>query len=469
MANPSPNWNLAKSKLPPSQAIPNGDIYVDVRLKTTLPDNPKGYLPLIIEAKTPEEGSLLQYAVQSNGKVTFRAIDEDGFVRRQFNNIQELADSGYNFGFPINPGNINIIKDNLNDRLITGTQEKIISSVSTPVPDTSGPGAAPGPSNDEPAETSSPSPTISGASQDIGEAVGVTNFPTGKEGNTLRYPKSIIENSTDYLLISIAKYERSGLIRGSNDGSIKSKEGQKSSIGNIILPIPSNIQDGNSVSYADGTLDGITAGVVGGAYDIMTTDSDGKTAEKLLQSYKEKAGEAFNNVADAGLKGQILRSLAVQAASIIPGVGAITPEQLLTRQTGGILNPNMELLFNGVALRSFKFSFKMTPRNGSEANEIKEIIRYLKINMAPQTLKPDSFLRTPNVFDLQYMKGTSPHPFLHRFKTCALTDMSVNYTGEGLYASYSDATPVSMVMDLTFKELEPIYNTDYESVGGVGY
>ena len=129
----------------------------------------------------------------------------------------------------------------------------------------------------------------------------------------------------------------------------------------------------------------------------------------------------------------------------------------------------MELLFNGVTLRSFRFSFKMTPRNKDEAASIKNIIRTLKVNMAPQTLTNDSFLRTPNVFDLQYMKGNGPHPFLHRFKTCALTDMSVNYTGEGLYASYSDATPVSMVMDLTFKELEPIYNTDYSTVGGVGY
>lgn len=315
-----------------------------------------------------------------------------------------------------------------------------------------------------------PSPRFSGVDLGIGEAKsGVTNFPTGKSGNTLRYPKSIIENSTDYLLISIAKYERSGLTRGTDDSSIKSKEGQKSSIGNIILPIPSNIQDGNSVSYADGTLDGITAGVVKGAYDIMTENPVGKTADRLKDDYKRTIGTAFKDVADAGLQGQILRSLAVQAASLIPGVGAITPEQLLTRQTGGILNPNMELLFNGVALRSFKFSFKMTPRNEPEAKEIKEIIRYLKINMAPQTLTKDSFLRTPNVFDLQYMKGTSPHPFLHRFKTCALTDMSVNYTGEGLYASYNDATPVSMVMDLTFKELEPIYNTDYDSVGGVGY
>jgi len=322
---------------------------------------------------------------------------------------------------------------------------------------------------DDPPDTS---PVITGASSGIG-TVRIKDedlfFPTGKNGNTLRYPSSIIEDSTDYLLISIAKYERpsTGLVRGYSDSSVKSKEGKKSGIGNIILPIPSNIQDGNSVSYADGTLDGITAAAVKGAYSVMTTEA--KSTDQLLKEGGEKAKQAIQDMADSDLKGQILRSLAVQAASLIPGTGSITPDQLLARQTGGILNPNMELLFNGVALRSFRFSFKMTPRNKDEAASIKSIIRTLKVNMAPQTLTNDSFLRTPNVFDLQYMKGNGPHPFLHRFKTCALTDMSVNYTGEGLYASYSDATPVSMVMDLTFKELEPIYDTDYKPVGGVGY
>ena len=65
------------------------------------------------------------------------------------------------------------------------------------------------------------------------------------------------------------------------------------------------------------------------------------------------------------------------------------------------------------------------------------------------------------------MRGPDPHPFLHKFKPCFLTDMSVNYTGEGTYAVYGDSadggggTPISMIMDLGFKEVEPIYAGDY--------
>ena len=125
----------------------------------------------------------------------------------------------------------------------------------------------------------------------------------------------------------------------------------------------------------------------------------------------------------------------------------------------------MELLFNGPTLRQFRFSFKMTPRNQDESKEIMNIIRNIKRNMAPQTTTSGNsqnlFLKSPNVFELTYMQGSQPHSFLHNFKQCFLESMNVNYTGDGTYATYADGTPISMIMDLTFKELEPIYDIDY--------
>ena len=78
------------------------------------------------------------------------------------------------------------------------------------------------------------------------------------------------------------------------------------------------------------------------------------------------------------------------------------------------------------------------------------------------------------MFSLRYLHNGVDHPFLNSFKDCALTGMAVNYTNAGTYASYGEGTPVSIKMDLTFKELNPIYHEDYEefSMGdglGVGY
>ena len=124
----------------------------------------------------------------------------------------------------------------------------------------------------------------------------------------------------------------------------------------------------------------------------------------------------------------------------------------------------MELLFNNVTLRTFRFSFKFAPRDKNEATVVKSIIRTFKKNMAARTggeANNKVFLSTPHLFKLTYRKGNQNHPFLHRFKDCALSDMSVQYTGDNVYATYADGTPVSMIMNLTFKEMMPIYNEDY--------
>ena len=71
------------------------------------------------------------------------------------------------------------------------------------------------------------------------------------------------------------------------------------------------------------------------------------------------------------------------------------------------------------------------------------------------------FLQSPDLFQLEYRKNGEPHPFLNKMKLTALTGMNVNYTNAGTYASYDDGTPVNIRMDLTFKEINPIYPSSY--------
>ena len=229
------------------------------------------------------------------------------------------------------------------------------------------------------------------------------------------------------------------------------------------------------------TLMGAAAGVIGAGIEgggeiisgMLGKDKAGVEAAKgkMSQQMKNAIGT------DASVMDAASDFVSAKATSAALGaLGAnVSAAQLLARQTGQIFNPNMELLFNGPALRSFNFSFKMTPRSPEEAQECKNIIRSFKSNMAPKTKNTGSlggsgvFLKTPNVFELRYMKGGREHPFLHKFKQCFLTNISVNYTGEGVYATYDDASPISMQLDLSFKELEPIYDVDYDDAGGVGF
>jgi hypothetical protein len=299
--------------------------------------------------------------------------------------------------------------------------------------------------------------------------------------NVLRYPYEAITDKTDYLQITIKQYNpaRTGLIRSGSPNATAINVGNPSTLysqtlapdGVILLPMPSNIQDSNSVSYSDDSLDSLTARLVSGAGGLMDTDftKGGGSAgfSKAIEDLGIKAGKlAKSFLDDPATKDVIMKNLAAQAAGVFGG--NVTLNQLLARTGGQILNPNMELLFNGVTLRTFRFSFKMTPRDSKESEQVKLIIRSLKKNMAA---KPDgTFLKSPNIFDLVYRQGPGDHKFLHKFKPAALTDMSVNYTGENVYATYHDGTPISISMDLTFKELVPIYENDYDPVAeGVGF
>ena len=316
----------------------------------------------------------------------------------------------------------------------------------------------------------------------------------------LRYPYEALTDQTDYLQIDIVGYKPvgGGLVSGGpirRIGNIEPTEGAtpqttrlKSGVGTILLPIPSNVQDGNSVSFAEGQLDGLTAQVYGGVMEGVTTKLPTKLSEVsgyFSKVISESTGPIFNN-SDTFKK--IFLAQIASAAANIPLGGSLTRDAVFARQSGEILNQNVELLFNGVNLRSFKFSFKLTPRSPEESKQVKFIINAFKKNMAPKLggkseTSSNIFLNTPNVFNLTYKKGNDPHPFLHKFKQCALTDMSVNYTGEGVYATYGGAnkdgggTPVSMVLELGFKELEPIYDADYnidndkdeQLTRGVGY
>lgn len=286
----------------------------------------------------------------------------------------------------------------------------------------------------------------------------------------LRYPFTMIDDETDYLEISVKKYARSSndiLSQGGAGANVPSyrlsNNGIEQLTGLIHLPMPSNIQDGNSVGYGDESLDTLSAKLGSAALNIMDTSFDPSGGNAAFSNFLTKLGEKIgkesaNILGNPATKEIAITNLAASAASVF---GNLSANQIFARQQGKILNPNTELLFNGVNLRTFKFSFKMTPRDEDEMVEIKSIIRTFKSNMAP---KSDSFfLNAPNVFDLKYKKGSGSHPFLHKFKTCALTDMSVNYTGENVYATYYDGTPISMIMDLTFKELLPIYESDYSN------
>ena len=265
-------------------------------------------------------------------------------------------------------------------------------------------------------------------------------------------------------------FPKAGSATFSNDGASKKIKGT-TPIFYVELPIPQDINDSNSVTWSDDNMNIFQIAGLAAVSSVMKGEFSFEDAKNLIQ-----AGIGADAIADENLKDQLTTIISGKAIDALGN--NVNTGSALGRQTGSILNSNLELLFNGVNLRTFPFSINFSPRTKGESDMVKFIIRAFKSSMAAKKNSNDlaqggAFLSAPDVFSLEYRHKTSVHPFLNSFKHCALTGMNVNYTQSGTYATYGDGTPVNLRMNLTFKELNPIYFEDYamdQAVPhGVGY
>jgi len=273
-------------------------------------------------------------------------------------------------------------------------------------------------------------------------------------------------------------YEKIGLQMTNTDANTRLGAGMNQRTKFYIeLPIPQDLTDSNSVTWGEDRVNALELAALNVAQGAMK----GNIGEGAVESAR-LAVEALNTgVNIPGLTEDT--QAAVRAAISGAALGAlgsnVSAKSVISRSTGQILNNNLELLFQGVNLRSFPYSITFSPRDPKESRMVKDIIRSLKMAMAPKAGEMSAggapggiFLKSPDVFQLRYLRDGHDHPFLNAFKLCALTGMSVNYTNAGTYTSYEDGTPVNIRMNLTFKEINPIYHEDYLQDGagsGVGY
>ena len=259
------------------------------------------------------------------------------------------------------------------------------------------------------------------------------------------------------------------------DGNSRMSDPQNTKVKYYIeLPIPQEVNDSNSVTWGEDRVNAIELATLSLAQRAMEggVEGMGQLAQAGIQAFQE-------GVNIPGLNSETQKSLrAAISGYALNALGSqVSSKSVIARSTGQILNNNLELLFSGVNLRSFPFTITFSPRSPRESDVVKAIIRSLKMSMAAKAGEFNGsaqgiFLKSPDLFQLDYLKDGKNHPFLNRFKLCALTGMSVNYTNAGTYASYNDGTPVNIRMNLTFKEINPIYHEDYlegSSGSGVGF
>ena len=279
------------------------------------------------------------------------------------------------------------------------------------------------------------------------------------EYDNLFYPEDIATNKQDRVVFKM--FYQSGrdldfsLERGNNIFTF-GKRKTTNILGSVTLPIQGEIADQNTVSYQDGTLNPVSGVLASVALDPFRALSQAAT---LLNKDVGELQDALNTPASQNVINVLRTYLAQQA------IGA---EALIPRTTGAILNPNIELLLKAPNLRSFTFNFRMSARSRTEAQQIRKIIRFFKQGMTVKRSVNSLFILTPNLFKIQYLAAgegnlLQDHPSIGKIKNCAMTAINTQYTPDGTYMTFDDEarTMTSYNIQMQFKELEPLTETDY--------
>jgi hypothetical protein len=210
----------------------------------------------------------------------------------------------------------------------------------------------------------------------------------------------------------------------------------------IALYVPDTV----NVSYESHYNDTSITGALGAPYKLAqgavslfnTFQNGGSTAESMINA---AGNDPFMREFAAGLIGKAtgtdLKDLALNAG-------------------GYAMNPQLQVLFQGVEFRRFQFDFVLTPYTKEEAVTINKIIKAFKLAAAPEFMDnkiftTSVFLKIPDTFKIKFMYNGAENPNVHKVEECVLENINIDYAPNG-WSTFNDGAPVQTRMTLQFRE-----------------
>jgi len=230
--------------------------------------------------------------------------------------------------------------------------------------------------------------------------------------------------------------------------------GERSPKGSIQLYLPNALKFGDAAEYTN-----VDLGLVGGA--ISSGIRDLQSGAQLAQSFLAASIPDFESMADLftqGITSEGAQVAALRLAKVNSGaLGAVETE------TGVTLNPNRRSTFKGIGVRRFRFSFILIPTSAAEAQQIKNIVGFFRLQMYPE-LKGN--LGAPGISAAMQF----PHKFNIRMKygdkrigtsilPCFLENVETTYNPNSM-AFHSDGEPQETQISLSFVEERALTKED---------
>ena len=324
---------------------------------------------------------------------------------------------------------------------------------------------------------------------------------------SLRWPMDTIGTGTDYVFFQFGKYPPPF---GRDEDALKRKIKRETNQEYNESQLSGITNETDAMAAYDlyswgGTIDVDHDDAVG--YNIMLPMPQDLSTE-LQQQWQGKQFTATGRAAVAALAAgnfshasNVVSNIAGSAKALqtalnttvlnsIPGVGGAFEFNDISGSTRGIvINPNAELLYDSPEMREIGMIFKMIPQSREEAINIRKIcqafrkaalphwggkggdlvenVKGLKEKTSIDQTREGNWIRVPNLCKFTFMKGATEHPYITQFKPCAISNVEVNYTPDGTYATYEDGAPVATELRVNFMETKLIFSQEITLEPGV--
>lgn len=242
-----------------------------------------------------------------------------------------------------------------------------------------------------------------------------------------------------YTRLSLRKYERL------NPGAP-----YKTSIETYIrLPIPQQLTDSFNIS------------VSGNNMELLGNLSN---APAQLAAAGRSLSEDFAAVKEG--QGSAIMKMVGEVAALTPGISDSNLGKFSQSNFGIVRNPHLTTIFEGVALKQYQFTWRISPKSEKEAQSMNQMLEYIKAFMHPEIIGEGFALDYPYLARVQFVTGSSSNINLPNVSDSFITGLYINSTGGGTPAFYRDGTPVVTEITMTFQEIDIKTRSDF---GGEKY
>lgn len=281
------------------------------------------------------------------------------------------------------------------------------------------------------------------------------NSPTG----SLRYPIDFTSDSpgTPYVKFTFLRYKEGKGQLSSGAGKYVDESLFEAAGGfpeYIIVNMPQDISTQFGAQWGGKSFGFLSKDIAKGAGNLATGNIGG-TLESL-GNIVTKATEGADAIKAAAA------AAAVAAINKIPGVGGnLTINDIAQGTTSKILNPNVELMYEGPTLRTLSLNMRLFAREEGETNIIRDIGRAFRKAALPSE-QNERFIKVPPLLKVEFMTGSNHNENLPKHRPFAITAVQVNFTSDGQYIEYYDGKLPTIEIALELQETKIIFAEDVD-------